>query len=81
MSATTADIFYLWRRPFLLVKSFAAMYLVTPVVAALITNLFELPHRTELALVVLAICAGAPLLPKKLIKFGGNPAYIFSLIG
>jgi predicted Na+-dependent transporter len=33
-----------------------------------------------LALVVLAICAGAPLLPKKLIKFGGDPAYVFSLI-
>ena len=80
MTATTEDIFYLWRRPVLLVKSFASMYLVMPVVAALITNLFELPHRTELALVVLAICAGAPLLPKKLIKFGGNPAYVFSLI-
>jgi BASS family bile acid:Na+ symporter len=33
-----------------------------------------------LALVVLAICAGAPLLPKKLIKFGGDPSYVFSLI-
>jgi len=28
----------------------------------------------------LAICAGTPLLPKKLIKLGGDPDYVFSLI-
>jgi predicted Na+-dependent transporter len=33
-----------------------------------------------LAIEILAICAGSPLLPKKLIKFGGDPAYVFSLI-
>jgi bile acid:Na+ symporter, BASS family len=49
-------------------------------VSVLMVYLFDLPPKTELALVILAICAGAPLLPKKLIKFGGDPSYVFSLI-
>ena len=80
MTALTDDIVYLWRKPVLLVKSVAAMYGVMPAVAALMTFVFDLPEQTKLALVILAICAGAPLLPKKLIKFGGDPSYVFSLI-
>ena len=56
------------------------MYVVMPTVAVLMARVFDLPERTELALVILAICAGAPLLSKKLIKFGGDPSYVFSLI-
>jgi len=80
MSTTVEDVIYLWRRPILLLKSIVAMYVVMPVVAIMMAWTLELPRQTELALVVLAICAGAPLLPKKLIKFGGDPAYVFSLI-
>jgi BASS family bile acid:Na+ symporter len=80
MTAVTDDIVYLWRRPVLLVKSIIAMYVVMPAVAVLVARVLDLPERTELALVILAICAGAPLLPKKLIKFGGDPSYVFSLI-
>jgi len=47
----------------------AFIYLVMPVLMA---QVLDLPERAELALVILAICAGAPLLPKKLIKFGGS---------
>jgi len=80
MTATTEDIVYLWRRPAQLLKSIIAMYIVMPAVAVLMARTFDLPPRTELALVVLAICAGAPLLPKKLIKLGGDPSFVFSLI-
>jgi BASS family bile acid:Na+ symporter len=80
MTATADDITYLWRRPILLLKSIVAMYVVMPAIAVLMARTLNLPHGTGLALVVLAICAGAPLLPKKLIKFGGDPAYVFSLI-
>ncbi len=80
MTAVTDDIVYLWRRPVLLVKSIIAMYVVMPAVAVLMAYVLDLPERTELALVILAICAGAPLLPKKLIKFGGDPSHVFSLI-
>ena len=56
------------------------MYAVMPAIAVLMARTLDLPHGTGPALVVLAICAGAPLVPKKLIKFGGDPAYVFSLI-
>jgi bile acid:Na+ symporter, BASS family len=80
MTATAEDITYLWYRPALLVKSVIAMYVVMPMVAVVMNYGFDLPPKTELALIILAICAGAPLLPKKLIKFGGDPSYVFSLI-
>ena len=80
MAATPGDIVYLWRRPLLLGKAVLAMYVVMPLVAITMARLLDLPRGTELALVILAVCAGAPLLPKKLIKAGGNPAFVFSLI-
>lgn len=80
LSATTSDIAYVWRRPVLLGKSLLAMYVVVPLVAVLMARGLELPWGTGAALVVLGTCAGAPLLPRKLVKLGGNPAYIFSLV-
>jgi BASS family bile acid:Na+ symporter len=80
MIATKNEIIYLWRRPVLLLKSIIAMYVVMPAVTVLMVRMLDLPPRTEVALIVLAICAGTPLLPKKLIKLGGDPDYIFSLI-
>jgi BASS family bile acid:Na+ symporter len=80
MIATKNEIIYLWRRPVLLLKSIIAMYVVMPTVTLLMLWMLNLPPRTEVALVVLAICAGTPLLPKKLIKLGGDPDYIVSLI-
>lgn len=46
MTAVTDDIVYLWRRPVLLVKSVAAMYVVMPAVAVLILKTFLLPLGT-----------------------------------
>lgn len=80
MTATKNEIIYLWRRPVLLLKSIIAMYVVMPAVTVLMVRMLDLPPRTEVALIVLAICAGTPLLPKKLIELGGDPDYIFSLI-
>jgi len=80
MIATKNEIIFLWRRPVLLLKSIIAMYVVMPAVTVLMVRMLDLPPRTEVALIVLAICAGTPLLPKKLIKLGGDPDYIFSLI-
>jgi predicted Na+-dependent transporter len=80
MSATASDVAYVWRRPALLGKSLLAMYIVVPLGAVLMARALDLPWGTKVALVVLAICAGAPLLPKKLVKLGGDPSYIFSLV-
>jgi BASS family bile acid:Na+ symporter len=55
------------------------MYLVVPLVALLVARSLELPVPVEVAILVLAISAGAPLLPRKLIHLGRD-AYVFSLV-
>ncbi len=77
--ASHREMAYLWERPALLVRSLLAMYVAVPILAVALALAFDLPRGTELAMVVLAICAGAPLLPRKLLKVGGDPAYVLSL--
>lgn len=79
LNSSRNDLLWLWRRPALLCRSFAAMYLLVPLAAVAIDSLFELPSNTRAALVLLSISAGAPLLPKRLIRLGGDPDYTFSL--
>jgi predicted Na+-dependent transporter len=79
MDATPADATYLWRRPALLGRSLLAMYVAVPLAALLMVRLLALPPGVEAALLVLAVSAGAPLLPKKLLPVG-NGAYTFSLV-
>ena len=73
------DLLYLWRRPGLLLRSLLAMYVVVPIAAVLMVKIVPLPAPTTIALLVLAISAGAPLVPRKLLEAGGDPPYVFSL--
>jgi hypothetical protein len=79
MSSTLRDLLYLWRRPGLLLRSLLAMYVAVPLVALLVARSLTLPTPVEVAILVLAISAGAPLRPRKLIHLG-NDAYVFSLV-
>jgi BASS family bile acid:Na+ symporter len=79
MGSTLRDLLYLWRRPGLLLRSLLAMYVAVPLVALLAARSLTLPTPVEVAILVLAISAGAPLLPRKLIHLG-NDAYVFSLV-
>ncbi len=76
----TEDVLWLWRRPRLLLRSAAAMYVAVPLAAVAMVSLLELRPAVEAALLFFSISAGAPLLSKKLLKLGGDPAYAFSLI-
>ena len=80
LSATREDLFWIWRHPTLLARSFLAMYVLVPLVAIAMTLAFDLPRATKIGLLFLSISAGAPLLPRKLIKLGGDPSYVFSLV-
>src|SRR5262249_38103709 len=80
LKARVADVLYLWHRPGLLLRSFTAMYLVTPLIAVLLVLLLNLPPGQSLGLLLVAISAGAPLLPKTLLKLGCNPPYVYSLL-
>ena len=79
LGSTTADLTSLWRRPGLLLKSLLAMYLVVPLFALALVALLHLSQWAEVALLVLAMSAGAPLVPRKL-RWLSNDAYVFSLV-
>src|SRR5262249_14081104 len=80
VKARAADVLYLWHRPGLLLRSFLAMYVVTPLIAVLLVLLLNLPPGQRLGVLLVAISAGAPLLPKTLLKLGCNPPYVYSLL-
>jgi BASS family bile acid:Na+ symporter len=62
-----------------MLRSLLAMYVVVPLLALSAVKLLQLPAGLELALVVLAISAGAPMLPRKLMRLG-NEEYVISLV-
>ena len=80
LDASAADILYLWHRPGLLLRSFIAMYLAMPLIAVFLVLLMAIPPGRSLGLVLVAISAGAPLLPKTMLKLGCNPPYVYSLL-
>jgi BASS family bile acid:Na+ symporter len=79
MDSTPRDMAYLWRRPGLLLRSLLAMYVLVPLAALILVKALTLPPGVEIGLLVLAVSAGAPLLPRKLLHIGDG-AYIFSLV-
>ena len=83
LQARRDDLLLIWRQPWLLARSFVAMYLLVLLVllvAVAMVSVFDLPTHTRAALLLLAISAGAPLLPRRLIGLGSNPAYAFGLL-
>jgi bile acid:Na+ symporter, BASS family len=56
------------------VRSLLAMYVFTPLLAVLLVLAFDAPLPVETAVILMAISAGAPVLPKKLLKI--DPFYV-----
>ncbi|RAI01644.1 hypothetical protein DLJ53_09520 [Acuticoccus sediminis] len=79
LSSTWADLTYLWRRPWQLLRALFAMYVAIPVTAFFVLKALPLPRAVEVAILVLAVSAGAPLLPRKLMKVG-HDSYMLSLV-
>lgn len=79
MGSKFSDVTYLWQRPALLIRSLLAMYVLVPLVAILFVKLLDLQPGVEIGLLVLAVSAGAPLLPRKLVDIGRDE-YVFSLV-
>jgi len=79
LDSRVKDLVYLRQRPGVMLRSLLAMYVVVPLLALAAVKVLQLPLGLELALLVLAISAGAPLLPRKLMRFG-NEEYVFSLV-
>jgi bile acid:Na+ symporter, BASS family len=79
MGATASQLGWLWQRPRLLLRSLLAMYVLVPLAALALAEWLPVGPGAKAALLVLAVSAGAPLLPRKLGAFG-NEAYVFSLV-
>ena len=79
MDSTVKDAGHLLKRPGLLLRSVLAMYILVPLAAFVLVKLLTLAPGVEIGLLVLAASAGAPLLPRKLLRIGDG-AYIFSLV-
>ncbi len=79
MDSAGKDASHLLTRPGLLLRSVLAMYLLVPLAAFVMVKLLTLAPGVEIGLLVLAASAGAPLLPRKLLRIGDG-AYIFSLV-
>lgn len=80
LQATVSDALFLVRRPGLLLRSVLAIFIIMPLVAIAMVDVFALPRATEIALVVLALAPIPPLLPKKESKAGGEGAYALGLM-
>lgn len=79
LGTTAADLLALWHRRWLLMRSLLAMYVVVPLLALAAAWLLPLPAGVKIALLVLAISAGAPLLPRKLMDLDSD-AFVFGLV-
>lgn len=79
MISRLQDVRFLLARPGLLLRAILAMYVLVPLVAVAFVWFLDLPPVLEVALLVVAISAGAPLLPRKLTKFG-HDEYAFGLV-
>ena len=79
LDSTAEDALFLVRRPGLLLRSLLAMYVLVPLAALALVGWMDLAPGVELGLLVLAASAGAPLLPRKLLRIGDG-AYTFSLV-
>jgi BASS family bile acid:Na+ symporter len=73
------DVTYLLGKPGLLARSCLAMFVITPLIAVLLVSVVDVPMTVKVAVLLMAISACAPALPKKLLKLGADPAYVRSL--
>lgn len=79
LDSTPRDAMRLFQHPGLLLRSVLAMYVLVPMAALALVKMLPLAPGVEAGLLVLAVSAGAPLLPRKLLGIGDG-AYIFSLV-
>jgi BASS family bile acid:Na+ symporter len=79
MNSRLRDIRFVLSRPGFLLRAIVAMYVLVPLLALACVWFVDLPAGLGVALLVIAISAGAPLLPRKLTQFG-HDEYAFGLV-
>ncbi|MFI4928785.1 MAG: bile acid:sodium symporter family protein [Burkholderiales bacterium] len=80
LHAKFGDVVFLWRKPWLLLRSLLSMLVVMPVLAVAMAVQFDLHQAVEVALVASALSPVPPILPSKQIKAGGESSYVVGLL-
>ncbi|TCM17134.1 BASS family bile acid:Na+ symporter [Novosphingobium sp. PhB165] len=80
LRARAGDFFYLFREWRLGLRAVIAMFVIVPIVAIIMADVFDLKGPVKVALVALAFSPVPPLLPRKQAKAGGEASYISGLL-
>lgn len=80
-AANAQSIFFLFKRPSLLLRSLLSMSIIMPACAVALAAAFDLKPAVKWVLVTLAISPVPPFLPMKQIAAGGSAPYAISLLG
>jgi len=80
LGATPDDLLYVLRRPRILARSLAAMFVIMPLFAIPLTTIFHFQRPVAIALVALSISPIPPLLPRRVTKAGGLAPYGLGLM-
>lgn len=80
LQTTPGTLTYLIRRPRLLFRSLAAVFVIMPVVAVLLVRTFNFPRTVEIVLIALSVSPLPPLLPQRETKAGGLRPYAIALM-
>jgi bile acid:Na+ symporter, BASS family len=79
LSAATAEVTWLWRRPGLLLRSLLAVLILIPAAAIVLVLLLPLPPGVGAGLVIIAISVGPVAALKKAKRGGGHESYALGL--
>lgn len=80
LQARSDHVLHVLQQPSLLARSFAAMFVIMPILAVAITRIFALDPAVEIALVALSISPIPPLLPGRETKPGAHRAFALGLM-
>lgn len=80
LKAVPEDLLYVIRKPWLLVRSLLAVFVMMPIVAIALVHWFDFRPTVEIALFALAISPVPPILPMKEAKASGHHSYGLGLM-
>lgn len=79
MESAHGELAYVLRRPALIIRGLLAVNVVPLVAGILLVNIFPIPHAAAAGLLVMALSPVPPLVPGKMMKFGGRSNYAYGL--
>jgi predicted Na+-dependent transporter len=79
LGSAKGDLLYVIRRPALLARGLIAVSLIPVLAAIAVIAVFPVSHASKVAIMLMAISPVPPLVPGKMLKFGGRTEYAYGL--